>query len=80
MDAGVFKVLFQANRGLTYYGDISIDDISFACEVDALCGEDTFSCYVPQCIPKYRLIQERLYLLHERIRDGSFYFMHLLLH
>ena len=51
---GIFKVLFEANRGVSYFGDISIDDISFACDVTPLCTDQQYACNIAQCIPKYR--------------------------
>ena len=51
---GIFKVLFEANRGTTYFGDISIDDVSFACDLTPLCNDQQYACNIAQCIPKYR--------------------------
>ncbi|XP_067863191.1 MAM and LDL-receptor class A domain-containing protein 1 [Heptranchias perlo] len=55
-----FQVLLRAKRGVSYMGDITVDDISFEnCASllipDGQCSSDEYSCANKYCIPKDQL-------------------------
>ncbi|XP_078283847.1 MAM and LDL-receptor class A domain-containing protein 1 [Rhinoraja longicauda] len=55
-----FQVFFRAKRGVSYMGDVTVDDISFEdCAAllipDKQCNSDEYSCTNRYCIPKDQL-------------------------
>jgi hypothetical protein len=56
----VFQIIFRARRGVSYIGDVAVDDISFQdcsplLSPDRNCTAEEFMCANKYCIPKDRL-------------------------
>lgn len=56
----IAQVLFRAKRGISYVGDVAVDDISFkGCSplriLDKPCTSEEFTCANKYCIPQENL-------------------------